>query len=158
MPTTPTTSSTEAEIHRIHTHWHAAIVTRDLEALMSLYADHAHFESPSVLAIASTQGDAHAKAAQPTGNLTGKPAIRHFFATGFAQLANTFTDWYRSGDVFSNGRQLVWEYPRVTPTGEQTDLVECMDIEGGMIVAHRVYWGWRGLQSLLAVIEANRRA
>ncbi|WP_414444867.1 nuclear transport factor 2 family protein [Burkholderia sp. 22PA0106] len=149
---TPTPAPTEAQIRHIHTQWHAAITSRDLEALMSLYADHAHFESPSVLAITSTKG-----------TLTGKPAIRNFFATGFTQLANTFTDWYRTGDFFANGRQLVWEYPRVTPTGQQTDLVEFMDIEDGLIVAHRVYWGWRGLQSLLAVatvaaVEANRQA
>ncbi|MBN3725009.1 nuclear transport factor 2 family protein [Burkholderia sp. Ac-20379] len=148
----PISSSTEARIRHIHAQWHAAIVARDVEALMSLYADHAHFESPSVLAIGLAED------ASPTGNLAGKAAIRHFFAAGFTQLGNTFTDWYRTGDFFSNGVQLVWEYPRATPTGEQTDLVEFMDIEGGLIVAHRVYWGWRGLQSLLAVAEARRRA
>ncbi|MEK6348064.1 MAG: nuclear transport factor 2 family protein [Burkholderia sp.] len=157
MPT-PTPAATEAQIRHIHAQWHAAIIARDLEALMSLYADHAHFESPSVLAIASAQAAPTGSTSAPTGNLTGKPAIRHFFATGFAQLANTFADWYRTGDFFSNGGQLVWEYPRVTPTGEQTDLVEFMDIEAGLIVAHRVYWGWRGLQSLLAVAESNHRA
>jgi hypothetical protein len=26
-----------------------------------------------------------------------------------------------------------------------------MDIENGLIVYHRVYWGWQGLKALLAV-------
>jgi steroid Delta-isomerase len=57
---------------------------------------------------------------------------------------------YRTGTFFSNGRQLTWEYPRHTPHGDQVDLVEMMDIANGLIVHHRVYWGWVGFRSLLA--------
>jgi steroid Delta-isomerase len=48
---------------------------------------------------------------------------------------------------------LMWEYPRKTPAGEQVDLVESMDIENGLIVYHRVYWGWKGLKTLMAARE-----
>jgi steroid Delta-isomerase len=32
----------------------------------------------------------------------------------------------------------------------KVDLVESMDIENGLIVYHRVYWGWMGFRTLLA--------
>jgi hypothetical protein len=51
---------------------------------------------------------------------------------------------------FSNGRQLTWEYPRATPQGDQVDLVEVMDIAGGLIAYHRVYWGWVGFKVLMS--------
>ena len=45
----------------------------------------------------------------------------------------------------------MWEYPRKTPTGEQVDPVESMDIESDLIVYHRVYWGWRGFNLSIGV-------
>jgi steroid Delta-isomerase len=39
------------------------------------------------------------------------------------------------------------------PTGEQVDLVESMDVENGLIVYHRVYWGWKGFKTLQAARE-----
>jgi len=53
----------------------------------------------------------------------------------------------------TDGRTLMWEYPRVTPDGTQVDLVEVMELEDGLIRRHRVYWGWYGLRTL----EAARR-
>jgi hypothetical protein len=38
---------------------------------------------------------------------------------------------------------------RETPSGEQMDFVEVMEIEDGLIHAHRVYWGWRGVDVLI---------
>ena len=56
---------------------------------------------------------------------------------------------------YSNGRQLTWEYPRATPRGDQIDLVEVMDIAGGLITHHRVYWGWVGFKTLMAAAAAR---
>ena len=42
----------------------------------------------------------------------------------------------------------MWEYPRATPTGEQIDLVEVMELRDGLIQRHRVYWGWFGVKAL----------
>jgi len=39
---------------------------------------------------------------------------------------------YRKG-YLTDGRVLFWEYPRETPQAEQTDLVEVMEIEDGLI-------------------------
>jgi hypothetical protein len=60
-------------------------------------------------------------------------------------LQHELARWHRApGVFFANGRQLVWEYPRATPQGDQIDLVEVMDIADGRIAHHRVYWGWVG--------------
>ena len=37
---------------------------------------------------------------------------------------------------------------RVSPDGDQMDLVEVMEIEDGLIKRHRVYWGWYALNVL----------
>src|SRR5699024_4799058 len=45
---------------------------------------------------------------------------------------------------------LCWEYPRATPGGDQTDLVEVMDLDGPLIRHHRIYWGWHAVPLLAA--------
>jgi hypothetical protein len=43
----------------------------------------------------------------------------------------------------------------VRDAGEQMDFFEVMEIEDALIRAHRVYWGWRGVQ-ILANDEYHR--
>ncbi len=38
---------------------------------------------------------------------------------------------------------------RQYPNGQQADFVEVMEIDDGLIAAHRVDWGWRGVQILI---------
>jgi hypothetical protein len=47
----------------------------------------------------------------------------------------------------------MWEYPRATPTGEQVDLAEVMDLRSPQIAHHRIYWGWSGMQLLMPSIH-----
>jgi steroid Delta-isomerase len=47
----------------------------------------------------------------------------------------------------------MWEYPRATPTGEQVDLAEVMDLRNPQIAHHRIYWGWSGMQLLMPSIH-----
>lgn len=136
-----TTEATQAEIHHIYGQWHESVKRRDLEALMALYSDEATLESPLILATLPEK---------QSGILTGKAAITSFFAAGLRAPPNDLGRWYRTGTFFCNGTQLTWEYPRQTPHGDQVDLVEMMDIAGGLIVHHRVYWGWVGFRSLHA--------
>jgi steroid delta-isomerase len=138
-----TTDNTDAKIRHIHEGWHKAIVSRDVEALMALYAEDAIFETPLVLATLKEKTD---------GVLRGKARIRPYFEASLGKLPNALSRWHRSGSFFSNGRQLSWEYPRETPQGDQIDLVEVMDIAGGLISHHRVYWGWVGFQALVAAM------
>ncbi|AWN47278.1 polyketide cyclase [Methylobacterium terrae] len=129
----------EAAFRHIHERWHDAVVRRDIDGLMALYADDAVLESPLVWASLPEGG---------TGILTGKAAIRDFFALGFRSPQNGLGRWHRSGVFFSEGQQLAWEYPRETPDGDQIDLMEMIDVSGALIARHRVYWGWVGVRTL----------
>jgi steroid Delta-isomerase len=97
-------------------------------------------ETPAVLALWLEREDAVVQ---------GRDAIAQFFAQSFQARSGegVFEDWFRSGQYFSDGRLLIWEYPRETPKGDQTDVVESMDLENGLITHHRVYWGWGGSAS-----------
>ncbi len=128
-------------IRHIYEHWHAAVVARNLEELIALYAENAVFESPLVWATLKTG----------CGILTGKAAISDFFAAGFRTPGNGLGCWYRTGLFFANGQLLIWEYPRQTPDGDQIDLVEVMEVEDGLIQQHRVYWGWFGCKTLFGL-------
>jgi steroid Delta-isomerase len=135
----------DADIRHIYERWHETVVGRDLDGLMALYAEDAVLETPLILA---TFPD------RTVGLLKGRAEIRPFFEAGLRNLRNELSRWYRTGLFFSNGRQLVWEYPRQTPDGDQVDLVEVMDIAQGLIAHHRVYWGWVGFKLLVAASKA----
>ena len=132
----------ETQIRHVYERWHETVMRQDLQGLLALYADHAVMETPAILAMFPDRSD---------GVLRGRAQIEELFARNFKALAAEFRELYRSGLFFSNGRQLTWEYPRATPRGDQVDLFESMDVEGGLIVYHRVYWGWKGLKTLIAV-------
>ena len=132
----------DAQIRHIYERWHTTLMSQDLTGLMALYAEGAVFESPTVLAQFPDRDD---------GIVRGRSEIEKLFTRNFANLKTEFSELYRSGLFFSNGRLLSWEYPRLTPSGTQVDLFESMDIENGLIAYHRVYWGWQGLKALLAV-------
>ena len=50
-------------------------------------------------------------------------------------------------DPFSTARQWASLDADVTDD-DQIDLVEVMDVSGGLITHHRVYWGWVGFRTL----------
>lgn len=138
--------ATQAEMRNIHDQWHDTVLRRDLAGLMALYDEEALLESPLILA---TWPD------RQSGILHGKAEITPFFAAGLLAPPNDLGRWYRTGTFFANGKQLTWEYPRHTPDGDQVDLIEMMDIAGGVIVHHRVYWGWVGFRSLGAILATK---
>jgi steroid Delta-isomerase len=138
------TENIDAQIRHVYERWHETIVARDLDGLMALYAEDAVFETPFILAILKDKTE---------GILKGRGDIRAFFEAGFRNPQSGLGRWYRTGTFFANGRQLVWEYPRETPQGDQVDLVEVMDIANGLIAHHRVYWGWVGFKALVGVLN-----
>lgn len=140
-------ADTEAAIRHIYEQWHESVVRRDIAALMKLYAEDATLESPLICAVQPELG---------SGILRGKAAIRDFFLAGSRSPSNGLGRWYRTGHFFANGRQLTWEYPRATPDGDQIDLVEVMDVSGGLITHHRVYWGWVGFRALSNLSAAKK--
>jgi len=108
---------------RIYEEWHRYAKNRDTEGLLSLYAEDAVFESPLVPAIIPGAGG---------GVLRGREAIKHFLEEGTQRRPNELVRWYRTGEYLTNGKTLVWEYPRETPEGEQIDILELMEISDGL--------------------------
>ena len=105
------------------------------------------FESPLVPAIIPGAGG---------GVLRGRDAIKHFLEKGTHRRPNELVRWYRTGEYLTNGKTLVWEYPRETPEGEQIDILELMEISDGLIVNHRIYWGWKGCQHISEALVRNK--
>jgi hypothetical protein len=138
--------STETQVRYIYEEWHAGTNSHDVPRVIALYAEDATLETPAILAIYPHLND---------GILRGRSEIETFFTKVLGVLSKEFSELYRSDQFLSTGKLLAWEYPRKTPTGEQVDLVESMDIEDGLIVYHRVYWGWKGFQALLAAGRKN---
>jgi steroid delta-isomerase len=119
----------------IHREWHRAAGTRDTPALIALYADDAILESPLVPVIMDGKRD---------GVLRGKQEIAQFLEAGARSRPIDLVRWHRSDTFFSGGATLIWEYPRVTPEGDQVEIVEVMEIANRLIRYHRIYWGWKG--------------
>jgi predicted SnoaL-like aldol condensation-catalyzing enzyme len=80
------------------------------------------------------------------GIVQGKEDLREFIARVF-RTNPPQRKRFKQG-FFTDGRVLTWEYPRTSPEGNQMELVEIMEIEGGLIRRHRVYWGWYALSVL----------
>ena len=126
--------------------WHERAKERDVAGLLALYATDAIFESPLVPAILDDKQD---------GILRGHGDIRRFLEEGTRRRPNELVRWYRTGHYLSDGRMLVWEYPRKTPDGDQIDILELMEIDAGLIQKHRIYWGWKGcLQIAPALVRS----
>ncbi len=78
------------------------------------------------------------------GVLRGKEEIARFLEAGGRSRPIDLVRWHRSDTFFSAGATLIWEYPRVTPEGDQVEIVEVMEIANRVIRYHRIYWGWKG--------------
>src|SRR5262245_22866246 len=128
---------TEA-IEWVYREWDRAWANDDLDAIIALYAPDATLESPLVAYLLGTTN----------GVLKGREEIRKLLHRAAPRKPGKRT-FYRRG-YFTDGRFLVWDYPRATPDGEQMDFFEVMEIVNGLIQAHRVYWGWRGVEVLKA--------
>jgi len=132
-------SEDQAEaIQRIYREWDRAWSNDDLDAMVALYAPDATLESPLVPYLLGGRN----------GVLKGREEIRKLLEKAAPRKPGKRT-FYRRG-YFTDGRFLVWEYPRATSDGEQMDFFEVMEIVKGLIQAHRVYWGWRGVEVLKA--------
>ena len=125
---------------RIYELWHQRARAGDVAGLLELYAPEATIESPLIPTLLDT----------PTGVCRGHEELRRFFEEGTRRRPNALVRWHRTGVYF-------WEYPRQTPSGDQIDIAEFMQIEAGKICAHRIYWGWFGI-AMLQRSAARQRA
>lgn len=119
-------------VERIYHAWNQALSQNDAAALTALYAPDATIESPVVVHLTGLE--------RP---LRGHQELRPFFEKVAARKPPVRT-YFRTG-YLTDGKKLMWEYPRQTPDGEQMDFVEVMELnDEGLIQHHRVYWGWFG--------------
>lgn len=127
-------------IEKVHLLWDEYAKTEQTDKLINLYADDAIFESPLVPIILDRNN----------GILIGKEEILNFLEEGTRRRPNELVRWYRDDKYYTDENTLIWEYPRQMPDGEQIDILELMEIDdNGLIVKHRIYWGWFGTQMLL---------
>jgi hypothetical protein len=120
----------------IYQAWAKAFADKDLEAVVALYAPDATLESPLVNNLLGTD----------RGIVEGRENLRSFFRI-IIESTPALKNRHRA-NFYSDGKTMIWEYPRVTPTGEQTDLAEVMELSDGLIMSHRIYWGWKGTKAL----------
>ena len=126
-------STASTPVERMYFAWNEALSRNDAAGLLALYAKDAHFESPLVPHLLGTKG----------GVLNGHDELRPLFDM-LAKRKPPVRQYYRTG-YLTDGKRLIWEYPRDAGKGEQMDFVEAMELnEEGLIQRHCVYWGWFG--------------
>jgi ketosteroid isomerase-like protein len=125
-----------AAVEQIYRAWDDALGRKDLEGAVALYAPNATIESPLVRRLTGSDD----------GICRGREELRRFIAMVFERTPPERRRF--RGRYFTDGKTVIWEYPRSTPEGEQMDFVEVMEIADGLITCHRVYWGWFGLRML----------
>lgn len=124
-------------VERMYFAWNDALSRNDADGLLALYAQDAVLESPLVPHLLGT---GH-------GVLRGHAELRRLFDL-LAERKPPVRQYHRSG-YLTDGKRLVFEYPRDAGSGEQMDFVEVMDLnEAGLIQRHCVYWGWFGVRVL----------
>lgn len=133
--------NTAGQIEHIFTAWDRALGAKDVEAAIALYAPDASLESPLVCHLLGTA----------EGIVRGRDNLHRFVEKVFAHLPAKRRR-FRTG-FLTDGSRVTWEYPRETAEGDQMDdqmdIVEMMEIRDGLIVHHRVYWGWVSVGMLI---------
>jgi len=124
---------------KVYEQWADGFATLDIEKILALYARDAVLESPLVNALLKTE----------EGIVRGKDNLRHFFGL-ILSSGTPLTDRHKEC-FFTDGKRMIWEYPRVTPTGGQMEMCEVMHLDDGLITVHRIYWGWASARKLFTV-------
>lgn len=133
----PQNQASNGAADRMYHLWDEALGRGNPGEWLTLYAEDASLESPLVTYLTGKK----------EGVIRGHRELLPFLEK-VAERKPPLRQRYRTG-YFSDGRKLMWEYPRNTPEGDQMDFVEVMELnDQGLIQHHRVYWGWRGFDVL----------
>lgn len=134
-------TATPEQARFVFEEWHRLIKIRDAAGLSALYTADAVLESPLVPRVLDTE----------SGVVQGRSELDHFILEITRRRPDDqLPSLYRDGSYSFDGTTLIWEYPRATPEEDQLDLVELMELTGPLIARHRIYWGWRGTQHIIA--------
>lgn len=145
-------TATPQQARFVFEEWHRLITARDGVGLAALYTGDAVLESPLVPRVLDSD----------SGVVHGGAGLAEFISevTRRRPEEDRLPSLYRTGEFMFDGQTLIWEYPRETPHDDQLDLVEVMELDGPRIRRHRIYWGWRGTEHILAdaLAKATRPA
>lgn len=130
-------SATLHDAERIYDLWDRYLRQGDMPGLATLYAPDATLQSPLVPTFYGPD----------TTIVRGRAEICRFLGETVERRPDDLVQWHRDGFQW-NGRTLFWEYPAYIAHGFQVDLAECMDLHGGMIQHHRIYWGWFAVEQI----------
>ncbi len=108
--------------------WLDAFNAHDVERLLSLYAEDATHVSPKIRTLHPETGD----------KLVGKPALRRWWADAMARLPGLR---YEGFALTADGTRVFMEYWRHAPGEPPMPVAEVLEVNGGRIVASRVYHG-----------------
>jgi len=136
-------TATTGEARFVFDEWHRLVTEHDGAALAALYTDDAVLESPLVPRLLDNA---------ESGIVRGRAELDAFLALATARkpVDEELPLLYRRDTFAFDGKSMIWEYPRETPNGDQLDLVEVMELDGPRIRRHRIYWGWRGTEHIIA--------
>lgn len=123
--------------HKVFETWNRTWKENDLEGFLALYDDNVVLESPLFPYLLEIEH----------GVITGKEKLKEVIEIAAKRKPN-YRNFYVS-NYFTDGKTIIWEYPRDTPEGEQMDFMEVMEIENGLIIRHRIYWGWLGVNTII---------
>jgi ketosteroid isomerase-like protein len=126
--TAPTAPADPADLCALARRWLACFERADLEALLALYAEDAVHTSPKI----------RTRHPETGGFLRGKPALRAWWADAFGRIPGLR---YEETSLTSDGRRVFMEYVRHAPGDPDLPVAEVLEVEGGLIVASRVYHG-----------------
>lgn len=108
--------------------WFLAFNNKDLEGLLSLYSDHAKHYSPKL----------KLRYPETKGMVIGKDALRTWWKDSFNRLP---TLHYKTLSIIANHNKVCMEYVRQVEGEEDLLVAEILEIEGGKIVASKVFHG-----------------
>ena len=108
--------------------WLAAFNAHDVDTLVAIYAAGATHTSPKIRALHPTTG----------GKLVGHAALKQWWTEALQRLP---TLRYEELTVTANDDRVFLEYLRHASDGPPYPVAEVFDVQGGRIVASRVYHG-----------------
>lgn len=108
--------------------WLDRFEQRRLDDLLALYADDAVHTSPKI----------RLRHPETGGELRGKAALRAWWGDAFARLPDMR---YVERGLTAGGDRVFMEYVRVVPGEPELPVAEVLEVQGGLIVASRVYHG-----------------
>ena len=117
-----------AAVRAIGQAWLDCFARRDLDGLLALYADDAVHASPKI----------RVRHPETGGVLRGKPALRAWWQDSFDRLPSMR---YEPTALTADDRRVFMEYVRHVEGEAPYPVAEVLEVEGGTIVASRVFHG-----------------